>query len=467
MAEEKPKIVRAGRGRNMGPMPKLKDPMGTFKRVVGFSFGDHKVGTAVVVVCLIIAIISNLVGAVFPGLLISEFLTPFTENGKNVDFDALFKVISVVAVMYLIGVVASYVQNRIMMFITQGSLNKFRLRLFKKMERLPIKYFDTHAHGDIMSVYTNDVDALRQMISMSMPQFLQSAITIVGVLGAMIWISIPLTITALITIFIMLTVTGKVASKSGENFVLQQKNLGMINGYIEEMMEGQKVVKVFCYEEKGKERFDELNENLYDSASKANKYVNIIAPINAQMGNVGFVISVIVGGLLAINGVGGLELGNVVSFANLYRMILMPVNQVTQQLNSVVMALAAGERVFDLLDETPEVDEGYVTLVNCKEENGQIVETLERTGRWAWKHFHKAEGTTTYVEVKGDVVFDGVDFGYTDEKMVLHDIELHALPGQKIAFVGSTGAGGSPISLTLPLVAMLPILVLKPSVART
>ena len=350
------------------------------------------------------------------------------------------------AAIYLFGVVCTYVQNRTMIYVTQGSLHKIRLDLFSKMETLPIKYFDTHSHGDIMSIYTNDVDALRQMISQAMPQFLNSAITIVSVLFSMIILSIPLTFVTLFMVAVMLFTTTKVAGKSGEFFILQQKNLGALNGHIEEMMNGQKVVKVFCHEEESIKRFDWLNEELFVSAKNANQFVNILGPINSQLSNVSYVLCALVGGLLALTGFGGFTLGSLASYLTLNKSFTMPINQISQQFNSIVMALAGAERIFGLMDETPEVNEGYVTLVNAEYRDGALTEAEGRTGLWAWKHYHKDDGTTTYVELKGDVVFDDVDFGYEDDKLVLHNIDLYATPGQKIAFVGSTGAGKTTIT---------------------
>ena len=350
------------------------------------------------------------------------------------------------AVFYLIGVLATFSYNRIMVYVTQGTLKNLRNDMFHHMESLPIKYFDTHAHGDIMSIYTNDIDTLRQMISQSMPQLLSSVITIVSVFVSMIILSIPLTLVSLVMIAIMLFTTKKVAGLSGRYFLAQQKSLGAVNGYIEEMMEGQKVVKVFCHEEESLEKFNQLNDELYDSANNANKYGNILGPVNAQLGNVSYVVCAIAGGIFATYGVGGLTLGALASFLTFNKSINMPINQVSQQLNSVVMALAGADRIFRILDEKPERDEGYVTLVNAEIENGEVREAQKHTGHWAWKHYHKADNTTTYQLLEGDVVFNGVDFGYDEKKMVLHDIKLFAKPGQKIAFVGSTGAGKTTIT---------------------
>ena len=333
-----------------------------------------------------------------------------------------------------------------MIYVTQGTLKNLRDDMFEKMESLPVKYFDTHPHGDIMSVYTNDIDTLRQMISQSMPQMLSSMITIVSVFISMLVLNIPLTLLTVVMLALMISVTKKIAALSGKHFMDQQVNIGKLNGYIEEMMEGQKVVKVFCHEEEAMKQFDELNNQLFESAVHANKCANYLGPVNAQLGNVNYVVCAVAGGMLAINGIGGFTLGGLASFLTFNKSIGMPVNQISQQLNSIVMALAGAKRIFDLMDEKPEEDHGYVTLVNAKWENGQLTESQERTGHWAWKHYHKADDTTTYVELKGDMVLDGVDFGYNEDKIVLHDIKMYATPGQKIAFVGSTGAGKTTIT---------------------
>ena len=362
------------------------------------------------------------------------------------NFEPLARAIGRVAIFYAIGIVAGYTQSRIMINVTQGVLRNLRDELFEHMQKLPIKYFDTHAHGDIMSVYTNDIDTMRQMVSQSIPQMVNSVVTVVSVFISMVILSVPLTILTLAMVGVMMFCASKAASNSGKYFLEQQTNLGATNGFIEEMMEGQKVVKVFCHEEENKEKFTELNGRLFVSADKAHTYANILGPINAQLGNVSYVLCASVGGMLALSPKSALTLGGLASFLTFNKSFNMPINQVTQQLNSIVMALAGAERMFNMMDETVEVDEGYVTLVNVKEGNGGLIECEERTGRWAWKHTHQADGSVDYVELKGEVVFDMVDFGYTDEKMVLHDIELYAKPGQKIAFVGSTGAGKTTIT---------------------
>ena len=351
-----------------------------------------------------------------------------------------------VAAFYALGVLATFGYNRLMVNVTQGTLRNLRNDLFSHMEKLPVKYFDTHAHGDIMSVYTNDIDTLRQMISQSMPQLLNSGITIISVFVSMLILSIPLTVVTMIMVGIMVFCSKKSAGQSGAYFAKQQKDLGTVNGYIEEMMNGQKVVKVFCHEEENMQNFKKLNDELYVSADKANTFANFLGPINAQIGNISYVICAIVGGVLALGKVGGFTLGGLASFLTFNKSFSMPINQISMQMNAIVMAMAGADRIFKLMDEKEELDEGYVTLVNAKEEDGKLTECEERTERWAWKHTHQNDGSVDYVEVKGEVVFNGVDFGYNDEKIVLHDIKLYAKPGQKIAFVGSTGAGKTTIT---------------------
>ncbi len=421
------------------------NPGKTFARLMKYIMKTYTVHLILVMILILVSVLANVQGTLFQKTLIDSYITPLLKNGGS-DFGPLAKAIMRVAGFYLIGVVAAYSYNRIMVTVTQGMLHQVRVDLFSHMETLPIKYFDTHKHGDIMSIYTNDVDTLRQMVSQSLPQVFNSAITIVTVLISMISLSIPLTVVTLVMVALMVFTTKNVAGQSGKYFVEQQKNLGSVNGFIEEMMKGQKVVKVFCHEEENIEKFKELNENLYESADKANTFANLLGPVNAQMGNISYVVCAIVGGMLAIGGVGNLTVGALASFLTFNKSFNMPINQVSQQLNAVVMALAGAERIFALMDEQPETDNGYVTLVNAKEENGKLTETKERTGRWAWKHVHQADKSVDYVELKGDVVFAGVDFGYDDKKMVLHDVKLYATPGQKIAFVGSTGAGKTTIT---------------------
>ena len=463
-----PPMGPRGRGPIRGAKPNVENPGKIFARLMKYAFQGRVIRWIIVIACIIITVNTMTVqGTLFTRTLVDDFITPLIGAGDP-DYSGLAHAIFRVAIMVLIGVCATFIQQRIMVSITQGFQEKLRNDIFFRMESLPIKYFDTHAHGDIMSVYTNDVDTMRQMISQSIPQFFSSLITIVTVVINMILLSGWLTLLSFVMVFLMLMVTKFVATRSGKHFVGQQKNLGALNGYIEEMMSGQKVVKVFCHEKESVEHFDELNEALYESAYKANQYGNLVGPINAQLGNVSYVVLAIVGGAFAINGIGGFTLGALASFLTFSRTLNMPISQVSMQINSIIMALAGGDRIFKLMDEKPETDEGYVTLVNArrvdkgsaeaasvpsyanwyKDEKGEytVVETAEHTGLWAWKHYHKADDTTTYVELKGDVVFDGVDFGYTDEKMVLHDIKLFAKPGQKIAFVGSTGAGKTTIT---------------------
>ena len=399
----------------------------------------------IAVVSIFVSVLANVQGTMFMKTLIDSYIMPMLK-ASDPDFTPLLHAILRVAVFYLIGILATFAQNRVMIYVTQGTLRNLRNDLFAHMEKLPIKYFDTHSHGDIMSIYTNDIDTLRQMISQSIPQVLNSAITIVSVFVSMLILNIPLTITTLIMVAIMMTVTKKVAGLSGNFFVKQQKALGEANGFIEEMMDGQKVVKVFCHEEENIKKFKELNDNLCDSSYNANAFANILGPINAQLGNVSYVVCAIVGGILALNSVGGFTLGGLASFLTFNKSFNMPINQVSQQLNAIVMALAGADRIFKLMDTTVETDEGYVTLVNAKTENGKLTESKERSGHWAWKHTHQADGSVDYIPLKGAVVFDGVDFGYNPDKIVLHDVELFANPGEKIAFVGSTGAGKTTIT---------------------
>ena len=428
-----------------GMKSNVKNPGKIFKRIMSYVFQKYKYQFFLVVVLIFVSVLANVQGTLFMQKLIDDYITPFLLT-DHPNFTPLAKAIGRVAVFYAVGVVSVYIYNLIMVYITQGTLHNMRKELFSHMEKLPIKYFDTHAHGDIMSVYTNDIDTLRQMISQSIPQFLNSGITIISTFISMLILSIPLSAVTLVMVGIMLFFTKKATGQSGKYFARQQKNLGAVNGYIEEMMNGQKVVKVFCHEEETKEKFRELNDELYVSADRANTFSNILGPINAQLGNVSYVVCAIVGGVLALNGIGGLTLGGLASFLTFNKSFSMPINQISMQLNAIVMALAGAERIFNLLDEEPEVDNGYVTLVNAKEENGSLVPTEERTGHWAWKYTHQSDGTTDYVEVQGNVVFNDVDFGYTDEKIVLHNIKMYAEPGQKIAFVGSTGAGKTTIT---------------------
>ncbi len=433
-----------GPGRGMRG-PKIENAGEIFRRLLGYVMKNYAVYCVIVVICIVASVLASVQGTLFMKTLIDGYIKPLLEE-VSPDFTGLFHAILRVAGFYLIGVAATYTQSRLMITVTQGTMKRLRDDMFAHMEKLPIKYFDTHVHGDIMSLYTNDIDTLRQMISQSMPQMLNSAIMVVSVLISMIVLNIPLTVLTLVMVGIMLFSTKKVTGLSGKYFMEQQKNIGRVNGYIEEMMEGQKVVKVFCHEDKSLAEFKEMNDQLFDSAYKANKFANIMGPINGQIGNMSYVLCACVGGLLALNNVGGFTVGGLASFLSFNKSFNMPINQVSMQLNSIVMALAGAKRIFDLLDEKVEVDEGYVTLVHAKKVDGKLTECEERTGLWAWKHTHQADGSVDYVELKGDVVFDDVDFGYTDEKIVLHNVELYAQPGQKIAFVGSTGAGKTTIT---------------------
>ena len=418
----------------------FKKNQDALKRVFKFLFENFKFQFFIVFVCIIISVLANVQGTLFMQTLIDDYITPMVKTGSK-DFGPLSNAIRRVIIFYAIGVIATYAQNYIMVYVGQGALKKLRDEMFEHMEALPISYFDTHAHGDIMSTYTNDIDTLRQLISQSIPQIFNASLTIVAVLFSMIRLSLPLTGVTLFMVAVMFMVTGKIAGLSGKYFGKQQQDIATVNGNIEEMMNGQKVVKVFNHEAESIEKFTQLNEQLYESASKANTYANILMPANAQIGNVSYVLVAVVGGVLALNGLTGLTLGKLASFLTFNKSFNMPINQVSQQLNYIVMAMAGARRIFDLIDEEPEADNGYVTLVNAKEENGQIVECEERTGRWAWKHYHKDSDTTDYKWQQGHVVFDDVDFAYVPEKTVLHNIKMFAEPGQKIAFVGATGAG--------------------------
>ncbi len=433
-------------GRVRGPRPKLEHPGKLFGRVMGYTLKDYGIFWVIVVVCIFVSVYASLQGTMFMRTLIDAYILPLM-SGSNPDYGPLASAIGRVAIFYALGVAASFTQSKILIYVAQGTLRNIRNHMFEKMEKLPIKYFDTHAHGDIMSLYTNDIDTLRQMISQSIPQMLNSVITVAGVLIYMLILDIPLTVLTLVMVGVMLATTKKIASLSSRYFVEQQRSIGALNGCIEETMTGQKVVKVFCHEQESLEQFNRLNETLFDSAYKANKFANMMGPVNLQLGNLSYVICAVAGGILAITGVSGLTLGGLASFLSFNKSFNMPINQVSQQFNSIIMALAGADRIFKLMDETPEIDEGYVELVNAqKGPGGELTESAGRTGMWAWKHYHKATNTTTYVELKGDVIFDHVDFGYRDDKMILHDIELYAKPGQKIAFVGATGAGKTTIT---------------------
>ena len=427
--------------RGKGP----ENPGRLLKRLMGMLMKHYGAAIIIVAICIIINVLANVQGTMFMQRLIDDYITPLLKS-ETKNYTPLLHAIGRVACFYGIGIIASYSYNRIMVNVTQGMLKTFRDEMFTKMEQLPIKYFDTHAHGDIMSMYTNDTDTLRQMISQSMPQLFNSAITIISTTVCMFMLNIPLTALTFFMVGIMLVLTRKIGGLSAKHFIAQQKDIGTVNGYIEEMMQGQRVVKVFCHEEESKEAFDKLNDALCESSYKANNYSNILGPINAQLGNISYVLCAIVGGVLAIGNVGGFTLGGLASFLTFNKNFNMPINQISMQINAIVMALAGAERIFNLLDEEPEVDEGYVELVNAKRENGQLVPSEKRTGLWAWAHKHTNGDPTTYVELKGDVVFDDVDFGYTDDKIVLHNVSMFAQPGQKLAFVGSTGAGKTTIT---------------------
>lgn len=433
----------------MQPIIKKKpsaDSKKILKRLMSYILKEYKIACLFVLLFIIISTLTNVAGTMFMKRLIDEYITPYIGQ-KNPNFQALLQAITTMAFIYGVGVVSTYLYNRIMVNVSHGTLKNIRDDLFEHMEKLPIKYFDTHTHGDIMSVYTNDADTLRQMISQSIPQFIVSGISIVSVLISMIVLNMPLTILLLILIVIMLQCTGRIAGKSSKYFIAQQKNLGHINGYIEEMMEGQKVVKVFCHEEEAKEQFRQLNEELFDSANNANKFANVLMPIMMNMGNANYVIIAIAGAILAIAGIGGFTLGGLASFLQFTKSFNQPISQISQQFNSIIMAIAGADRIFKVMDEQPEVDDGYVTLVNTiLQPDGTIQESNKRTGTWAWKHVHQADGSVEYKKVEGDIVFDDVDFGYSDEKIILHNIKLFADQGQKIAFVGSTGAGKTTIT---------------------
>ena len=423
-----------------------KNPGKTLMRLLSYVWNYYKVECVFVAIGIAVSSLAAVAGNLFIKNLIDDYIMPFLSE-NNPSFAPLVRALLIMAGIYYIGTFATFLYARLMVNVTQGTLKRIRDDMFTHMECLPIKYFDTHAHGDIMSCYTNDTDTLRQMISQSIPQMLSSVITIVSTFISMIVLSIPLTLLIIVMVAVMVGVVRKIGSQSGKYFIRQQKDLGVLNGYIEEMMEGQKVVKVFCHEEETKKKFYELNDGLFDSAKNANIYANILMPVMANLGNINYVITLAVGSILAINGVGGLTLGALASFLQLTRSFNMPITQVSQQFNSIIMALAGAERVFDLLDEPVEEDHGYVTLVNAVEEpDGTLKESPVRTGIWAWKHPHQANGTITYEKLQGDVVFNGVDFGYTDDKIVLHDIKMYAKPGQKVAFVGATGAGKTTIT---------------------
>ena len=435
-----------GQGMAMGPKPKIENPGKIMRRLLAYILKQYRVACFAVIICIFISSLASVMGTMFIKDLIDVYIMPFI-NQQNPDFTSLFQVLSKMAIVYIVGVFSTWAYSRMMVNVSQGTMRSIRNDLFKHMETLPIKYFDTHAHGDIMSIYTNDTDTLRQMISQSIPQVISSLITIVSVFISMLILNVSLTLVTIVMVIVMLVVTRDIASKCGTYFSDQQKNLGKVNGFIEEMMEGQKVVKVFCYEDESLKRFEEMNEELFESANNANKYANILMPITNNLGHISYVSTAIVGALLAIYNVAGFTLGGLASFLQFNRSFFMPISQVSQQINSIVMALAGADRVFKLLDEEPEVDDGYVELVNAAiSDSGEITEVEKRTGVWAWKHYHKSDNTVTYQQMNGDVVFDHVDFGYNDDKIILHDIVIDAKQGQKIALVGATGAGKTTIT---------------------
>ncbi len=467
-----PRVHQTRGQRRSMPRQKVKNPGKLFRRIFRYVSGSYLPQLIIVAACIVITVLASVQGTLFTRTLIDSYITPLSEAakaGETVDYGPLLHAIGNVAIFYAIGVVSSLLQAVLMTYVTQGTMKKLRIEVFEHMESLPIRYFDTHAHGDIMSIYTNDIDTLRQMISQSLPMMLNSSITIVSILISMLMLSVPLTLLSLGMVALMLFCSGQATKVSGKNFVLQQKKLGQLDGFIEETMTGEKVVKVFNHENETKEKFDQLNEELYQASYKANAFANILGPINAQLGNVSYVLCAIMGGIIALNQYAGFTVGALASFLTFNKNFSMPINQVSMQINAIVSALAGAERIFNLLDAEPEQDNGYVTLVNVgsgagvrsddtPEDGSELNENLrgrivcgleeseEHTGHWAWKHYHKADGTTTYVPLEGDVTFEHVDFGYTDDKIVLHDINLHALPGQKVALVDSTGAGKTTIT---------------------
>ena len=442
---ERVREVRAGRGGMRGPRPRVENPGLILRRILDYVMQYYKINAIVAVVCIVISVLANVQGTLFMQTLIDSYIMPML-TANSTDYSGLLFAILRTAAFYCCGILAALVQARVMAYLTQGTMKHLRDDLFTHMQTLPIKFFDTHAHGDIMSIYTNDVDTLRQMVSQSVPQMLNSVITVVSVFISMVSLSIPLTVVTVVMVCLILACSRILVGNSGRYFVAQQRELGKVNGYIEEMMNGQKVVKVFCHEDKAIEEFNELNENLYHSANRANTFSLVAMPVNGQLANLSYVVCAIVGGMLALSGATGLTLGKLASFLTFNRSFNQPINQISMQFNSIVMALAGAQRIFALLDEKPEVDTGDITLVNAKREEGdELLETTERTGTWAWK-VPQEDGKYRLVELKGDIEFKDVDFGYDPKKIVLHDITLYGRPGQKIAFVGSTGAGKTTIT---------------------
>ena len=430
----------------MNKKTSMPNPTAVLKRVVGYMLKYYKWPFLLVILCILIAAIATVVGATFPQTLVDDYITPMINSGSD-DFSALGKAVVQLICVLAVGIIASWAYNRIMVSVSQGTMLRLRNDLFHSMESLPIKYFDTHAHGDIMSVYTNDVDTLRQLLSQSIPQIINSVITMVATLISMIVLNPTLTIISIVTAVAMLLVTSNFSKLSGKYYVRQQRDLGIVDGFIEEMLDGQKVVKVFCHEEAAKADFRKVNDQLRDSADKANRYANLLMPVNSNIGWLSYALVAIIGAVLGINGLAGVTVGRVITFVGLNKSFTQPITQVSMQVNFVITAAAGAQRVFNLMDEKPETDDGYVELVNAKEgANGEITEVTERTNTWAWKHPHKADGSVTYTKLEGGVVLDGVDFGYDENKLVLHDISLWAKPGQKIAFVGATGAGKTTIT---------------------
>ncbi|WP_419502012.1 ABC transporter ATP-binding protein [Gemmiger sp.] len=442
---QQPKVVKMGPGRNAGPRPKVENPGKVFKRILAYVMKQYKFQVILVLCCILLGVFAQVQGTLFMQTLIDSYILPLLAEKSN-DFSGLLHAITRVACFYGVGILAVFIQNRTMAKIAQGTLKRLRDDLFVHMQTLPIKYFDSHAHGDIMSVYTNDIDTLRQLISQSLPQLVNTIITVVSVFLSMLYLSVPLSVLTLVMVGAMMLATKYLTGNSGKYFLKQQQELGKVNGYIEEMMNGQKVVKVFCHEDAAIKEFNELNDELFHSADKANAYSLVAMPVNGQLGNLSYVLCAVVGGALAIGGVGSLTLGKLASFLTFNKSFNQPITQISMQLNSVVMALAGGARIFALLDEKPEVNEGDITLVHAKfQADDTLTETNESTGIWAWKK-QNADGTVTYTQLKGDIVFKDVDFGYDEGKIVLHDINLYGRPGQKIAFVGSTGAGKTTIT---------------------
>ena len=425
--------------------PKVKNPGMILKRILSMIFEKYSIHVIVVLLCVLLNTYASIQGTLFTKTLIDDYIAPMLLK-SNPDFAPLLSAIFRIAIIYFLGVGASFLQQKLMIYVAQGTLLRIREKIFSSMEKLPIKYFDTHAHGDIMSIYTNDVDTLRQLISQSLVQLVSSVVTICWTFVTMIMLSVPLTIVTCIMIALTMITSGQILKRSGENFVKQQKSIGQLNGFVEEMMTGQKVVKVFCHEQENTAEFNELNEDLFISAYNANKFANSMGPITMQLGNLSYVMCAVVGGILALSADGALTVGAVASFLTLNKSFTMPINQVANQFNSIIMALAGAERVFSLMDEEPEADEGYVELVNAKIVDGRLVETDERTDKWAWKHIHQADGSIDLVPLEGDIVLDTVDFSYTGDKLVLEDVSVYAHAGQKIAFVGSTGAGKTTIT---------------------